>query len=137
MSGSSQYGDSARRPAGRFVVRPRLCVLMGWAVGAALFTCACAQAETNHSPSYQEGYESLLQTGREAVGDAAAQGVSGDSLQVFAGSPDQVAETCNELLQAKIGGFTRTGRWPNNFNSQDYLDGCRGAGAYMLKPGAK
>ena len=135
MSGSRRRGDGTRLSSWFCVARPQLWV--GSAVGAALLTCACAQAEPSYSPSWQEGYDSLLKTGREAVSDAESQGVSGDSLQVFAGSSDQVAETCNGLLQATIGGFSRTGGWPNNFNSQDYLDGCRAAGDYMLKPGAK
>jgi hypothetical protein len=138
MNGSSQCGHGSRRSswrpaAGRWYLPP-----MGWSVAAALLiTCASAQAEPSHSTSYQDGYDFMLESGREAVAGAAADGVPGDSLAVFAGSPQNVAGICEDNLQARIGGFTRKGQWATNFSSQDYLDGCRAAGAYMLRPGAK
>jgi hypothetical protein len=102
-----------------------------------------AQAAPSGSPSYQEGYDGLMNTGRSFVAEAVRRGISEHSLAFFAGSPQQVATTCENSLEAKMAGNTlaiaagNAPTLPAGFSSADYVNGCTAAGNDMLKPGAK
>lgn len=142
MDGGGQHSDDPHRASWRCTAGLPTCLMIISAVGAALFASGCAQATPSESPSYQEGYNSLMNPGRSAVAEMARRGISG-SLGDVAGSPQQVATMCETNLEAKMAGNTlaigagNAPTLPTDFSSADYLNGCTAAGNDMLKPGAK
>lgn len=140
MDGGSQHPHDPQRSSRRSLAGLLVFLIMSWAVGVALLMSGSAQAAPSGSPSYQEGYDGLMNTGRSAVAEATRRGVS-DSLAVFAGSPQQVATTCETSLEAKIAGNTlaiaagNAPSLPTSFSSADFLRGCNDAGKTMLESG--
>jgi hypothetical protein len=141
MDGGSQHSHDPQRSSRRSAAGLLACLMISGALGAVLLTSGCAQAAPSGSPSYQEGYDGLMNAGRSAVAEATRRGVS-DSLAAFAGSPQQVATTCETSLEAKMAGNSlaiaagKAPTLPTGFSSADFLRGCSDAGNDMLKPGA-
>jgi hypothetical protein len=140
MDGGSQHSHDPQRSSRRSAAGLLACLMISGAVGAALFASGCAQATPSESPSYQEGYNSLMNPGRSAVAEMARRGISG-SLAEVAGSPQQVATTCETNLEAKMAGNTlaigagNAPTLPTDFSSADFLRGCNDAGKAMLASG--
>jgi hypothetical protein len=141
MDGGNQHSHDPQRSSRRSAAGLLACLMISGASGAALLMSGCAQAAPSENPSYQEGYNDLMNTGRSFVAEAARRGISEDSLAFFAGSPQQVATTCENSLEAKMAGNTlaiaagNAPTLPTGFSSADFLRGCTDAGKAMLASG--
>jgi hypothetical protein len=140
MDGGSQHSHDPQRSSRPSAAGLLACVMISGALGTAVPMSGCAQAAPSGSPSYQEGYDGLMNTGRSFVAEATRRGVTG-SLATFAGSPQQVATTCENYLEGKMAGNSlaiaagNPPTLPTGFSSADFLRGCTDAGKAMLASG--
>lgn len=126
------------RPIGGMAAQVALAVLSL----TVLIVASCSNAiestaaPTNSSPSYRQGYDTMMSHTRQVVAGLASRGIH-ESMSQVVGSSQDAASLCDNTLQAMVSGAALgTGsQLPSDFRSADFLRGCTDAGKAILESG--
>jgi hypothetical protein len=123
------------------VGKAAVCLGIGWATASTLLLGGHAHADPLN-PSYQYGYNTMINDSREIIASVNSQLRSEGKApeesvaRLLGPHGEDIASMCEGDLEAIIAGKMLGNRpLPPDFNSADYLQGCNDAGAALLASG--